>query len=260
MQNGRYVYAVIPASAVDSLKLETSGIDGAEVYPVVAGEVAALVSDADEDALRPDRKHLATHTEVLREVMNQTSMLPVAFGIVAGDERALRNLLAEHEADFSEELRNVTDQVELGLRGRLKVPNLFEYFVEAFPELRTMRDNLFQQGAEPSREQKIELGKSFAELLDRFRDEIVTSVRGSLEPVATGLRFLDPRTDDEVLNMAVLVPRDRVGEITRELEVLAPKLDQRLQLDLTGPWPPYNFVSLRVHLEEEAAAPEQEAR
>ncbi len=46
----------------------------------------------------------------------------------------------------------------MGLRGKLNVPNVFEYFMNAFPDLRQMRDDVFSQG-EPSREQKIELGK-----------------------------------------------------------------------------------------------------
>lgn len=248
-RNGKYLYAVVPADKADTLNLDASGIEGARVYPVVSGKLAALVSDIGNETLRPQRKHLAAHSGVLRQAMEQAPLLPVAFGIVAGSEREVRELLRAQEDAFSEQLRALTGQVEMGLRGRVQVPNTAEYFVKAVPELRAMRDDIFS-GGEPSREQKIELGKYFAEVLDHIREETIDAVQEAIGPVSSSVRVNEPRNESELLNLAVLVPRDRLQDFNRAVEDAASKLDENFHLEVSGPWPPYNFVDLRIHLEE----------
>jgi hypothetical protein len=46
-----------------------------------------------------------------------------------------------------------------------------------------------------------------------------------------------------VLDVALLVPRDAEDELlTRAAEYTAQAVDAGLELDLTGPWPPYSFA------------------
>ncbi len=100
---------MIPVEAVDKLKLDITGVQGAEVYPLVVGRLAAIVSDieTEEGTLRPERKQLAAHSDVLRKVIDQAPLLPVAFGIVAGSEREVRELLSNQRANSSEQLGEV---------------------------------------------------------------------------------------------------------------------------------------------------------
>ena len=242
---GTYLYSVIPAEAVDKLKLDVEGIDGAEVRPLVCGPLAAIVSNAEKTELRPERKNLSAHSAVLRALMDQTSLLPVAFGVVAGSEREVRELLADHESEMVEQLDGVKGRVEMGLRGLLRVPDTFRYFVEKFPDLEKMRDETFS-GGNPSREQMIELGQAFSETLEQFQNESADEAEGRLQAVGK-VRVNDPRSEEEALNLAVLVPREALDEFTRAVEELAPNLDENIELQVTGPWPPYNFVDLRIH-------------
>src|SRR5262249_2097337 len=152
------------------LKLEVDGVDGAEVHPLVKGKLAAIVSDREKEEIRPERKRLSAHSEVLQKLMDQTPLLPVAFGIVAGSERELKDLLDGHEEAFLDQLDDVAGNVEMGVRGQLNVDNAFDYYIEAYPELGEKRDELYEDG-EPSREDKIELGKLFSEVVEDFQDE-----------------------------------------------------------------------------------------
>lgn len=246
---GKYLYSVVPAEAVDKLNLEVEGIGGAEVHPLVSGALAAIVSDVDAGELRPERRNLSAHSSVMRTLMDQTSLLPVAFGIVAGSEREVRELLADHEAEMLEQLEGVKGMVEMGVRGVLQVEDVFRYFVEKLPDLRKMRDEIYS-GGEPSREEKIELGQAFAELLQEFQGECADAAVEHLQTVGR-VRVNDPRSEEEALNLAVLVPREAVESFTQAVNELAPALDEKIELAVTGPWPPYNFVDLRIQAEEE---------
>lgn len=255
---GRYLYSVISAEAVDKLRLEVIGIDDAEVYPLVVGGLAAIVSDVERGELRPERKNLAAHSEVLRTVMNQTSLLPVAFGVIAGNERDLRELIANHESEMREQLEEVKGKVEMGLRGLLRVEDPFAYFVEKFPDLRQARDETFA-GGEPSREEKIELGQFFSERLQDFQDECAEIASEGLQSVGR-VRINEPRSEEEVLNLAVLIPSDEIESFRSAVDALAPDLDENIELQVSGPWPPYNFVELRIVSEVEEEEEAEEAR
>ena len=244
---GRYLYAVVPAESAEKLSFDTTGINGGEVYPLLAGRMAAIVSDIEPETLRPQRKHLAAHSAVLRKLMDETTALPVAFGIIAGGEQEVRNLLAEQEQPFLAQLDALRGQVEMGLRCRLK-GNAFEYFLSRFPDLRAMRDDMFRAG-EPSRDQKIELGKYFQELLERVRQETADTVQQGISSVASSTRVNAPHNETELLNLAVLVPREKLDTFRETVDAVASRLDENFEFDLTGPWPTYNFVDLRIHLE-----------
>ena len=254
-KRGKYLYAIVPAEAVDKLKLEANGVFGSEIYPLVFGKLAVVASDVEKGELRPERKNLSAHSGVLREVMDQTHLLPVAFGVVAGSEREVQELLADHEAEMREQLDQVKGSVEMGLRGVLQVPDVFEFFVQRYADLRKMRDETFANG-EPSREEKIELGQYFAELLESYHDECVDKVVTGLGSVVKKCRSNETRNEEEVLNLAVLVARDQIDSFTRAVEALAPSLDEEIELRVTGPWPPYNFVDLRIKKVEEEEAEE----
>jgi len=256
--NGRYLYSVIPAEAVDSLKLEVDGIDGADVYPLVVGSLAAIVSDLEEQKLRPERKNLSAHSAVLRKLMDQSTLLPVAFGIVAKDERDIRDLLADHEREMLDQLERVKDKVEMGLRGTLRVPDVFQFFIEKFPELRERRDETFA-GGEPSREAKIELGQLFSELLQDLQDDYAAQAEERLRQVGE-VRVSEPRSEEEMINLSVLVARGELGSFREAIEALAPDLDEHIDLQVSGPWPPYNFVELRIESMEEDEEEGEEAR
>ncbi|HEY0839015.1 MAG TPA: GvpL/GvpF family gas vesicle protein [Vulgatibacter sp.] len=257
---GKYLYSVVPAEAVDKLKLEVEGIEGSEVHPLVSGQLAAIVSDVAATEMRPERRNLSAHSAVLRSLMDQTNLLPVAFGVVAGSEREVRELLAEHESEMREQLEAVDGKVEMGLRGVLQVPDIFKYFVEKYSDLRQLRDEIFS-GGQPSRDQKIELGQAFAEMLQQFQDECADQASQHLQNVGK-TRANEPRSEEEALNLAVLVPRESVEAFTKAVNEMAPSLDENIELQVTGPWPPYNFVDLRIHTveEEEEAEEGEEAR
>jgi len=49
------------------------------------------------------------------------------------------------------------------------VPNIFEYFVDAHPDLKEARDRLFGGASQPSQNDRIELGRMFERLREADR-------------------------------------------------------------------------------------------
>ena len=105
LAGGKYIYAII-LDAQDRT-FEVLGIDRQPVYSVSDGKVAAVMSDFSRDRIRPERAHLAAHKEVLASLMVESTALPMAFGIIADNLKAVRKMLKLNEADFIEQLERV---------------------------------------------------------------------------------------------------------------------------------------------------------
>jgi hypothetical protein len=51
-----------------------------------------------------------------------------------------------------------------------------------------------------------------------------------------------------IMNAAFLISRDQEGAFDVKVKTIASKFD-KLTFKYTGPWPPYNFVNIRLKLE-----------
>src|SRR3972149_380491 len=151
---GEYLYAVIAAPQEDR-NYGAIGINGGMVYAVSNGEVAAVVSDVPNEKIRPERRNLAAHHEVLKQLMKQYAVLPMSFGVIADGPEAIQRILSLNRSVFLDQLRRVERKVEMGLRVVWDVPNIFEYFVGTYPELMALRDRLFGGNHEPSQDDKL---------------------------------------------------------------------------------------------------------
>jgi len=140
-RNGRYLYAIIEASVERTFG--PIGMDGSDVYLIVEGKAAAVVSNVPNKKIRPQRKNIAAHHAVLNKIMEEMTPLPMAFGIIADGERAIRKILADNRDIFQEQFTTVAGKVEMGMRISYDVPNIFEYFISTDPELRAARDQYF---------------------------------------------------------------------------------------------------------------------
>ncbi|MGC8642540.1 MAG: GvpL/GvpF family gas vesicle protein, partial [Isosphaeraceae bacterium] len=156
---GRYLYAIVDG-APDSTTFDFPGLDNTLVHAIGDSGVAAIVSDLPNQKIRPERRRLAAHHDVLRRLMADHTVLPIAFGIVADGPEAVRRILRINGEAFAEQLDRVRGRVEMGLRVTWDVANIFEYMIGLHEELRSLRDRIFRGGRTPTQDDKIELGRT----------------------------------------------------------------------------------------------------
>ena len=130
--------------------------------------------------------------------MGQSDLLPMSFGIIADGREDVERILDANGAALGERLQFVHGRVEMGLRVSWNVPNIFEYFVSTHPELRDLRDRLFQGGAVPSPDDKIELGRRFDRALQVDRALCLRKVVGLIESACFAIKENEPRTECDV--------------------------------------------------------------
>lgn len=242
-KSGRYLYAIVPASEERAYGL--AGINGADVYIIANGRLAAVVSDIPNEKIRPERRHLAAQQAVLKGLLAvANAMLPMAFGIIADGPQAIRKILTRNQKAFLEQLQRVAGMVEMGLRVSLDVPNIFEYFVNTHPELRAARDRFLGTYRNPSQEDKIELGRMFDRFLNEDREAYTEKVEEILSCYCREVKRNKCRNESEVMSLACLVPREAQGRFEEGVFAAAKLFDNNFTFDYNGPWAPHNFVEL----------------
>jgi len=238
----QYMYAVIHAS--DSVPESCPGVDGQGIYKIEEGRLAAVAGGVAAVRIRPERRHLAAHQEVLKQLLSSATPLPITFGTVADNPKAVRQFLAKHRSELLNQLKRVRGKVEMGLRVTWQAPNIFEYFVNTHASLREARDRLVADPRHSTQDQKIETGRMFERLLTEDRARHAAKVEAILDAAGIECKANKSKTESEVMNLACLVERDRLDDFGRSVFEAAQLFDHDFAFDYSGPWAPHNFVAI----------------
>jgi hypothetical protein len=243
-KSGRYMYAIIPGAQERSFG--PIGLNGAKVYTICVGEAAAVVSDAPCGRIRPERRNFAAHQAVLKTLVEEGDLLPMSFGNISTNGSAVKDFLAKNNSSISKALKRVSAKFEMGLRVNLDAPNIFEYLVRTYEELRIARDELLRPNTEPTQDEKIELGRLFQNILESAREQHVETVSKSLAACCSEIKTNKCRDEREIMNLACLIDRGGVENFEDGVLKAASLFDDNFAFDYNGPWAPHNFVDLEV--------------
>ncbi len=244
--SGRYLYAVVASNGKHDFG--SLGIDDQQVYTISNGPISAVVSNVTNKKIRPQRRNLAAHQQVLKCLIEETTPLPMVFGIIADGDRAVKETLAHHHSLFLEQIKRVSNKVEMGLRVSWDVDNIFDYFINTHPELRQARDEYFTGPREPSQEDKLELGRLFENLLQEDRENYTNDVEQIIGPYCHEIKHGKCRNEKDVMNLACLVDRDAESRFEKGVLKAANKFDNNFIFDYNGPWAPHNFVDIDLEI------------
>ncbi|MGW1955993.1 GvpL/GvpF family gas vesicle protein [Streptomyces sp. NPDC001920] len=234
-----YVYG-ITASSHPELPKDFGGV-GDPPRPVRVlkeGALAALVSDAPE-GLRPKRKELLAHSNVLAEVGANGCVLPMRFGSVAPDDEAVTSVLAERADHYQERLRALDGKVEYNVKATHVEEAVLHRVMAGNPEVRALTEANRQAGG-GSYDDRLRLGEMVVAAVKAQEAEDATDVRHTLEPAADAVS-VGPDSSGWLANVSFLVDRDGVETFLAAVEQLR-KGHPHLDLRVNGPLPPYSFV------------------
>lgn len=243
----KYLYAFIREK--EDCRLPQAGLNQQDAYGISKNGLQAVVSDVPNKRVRPERRNIAAHQAVLRQLVNmEVSPLPVSFGIIADDLEAVEHILDTYSETLSENLDYVHGKVEMGLRVTWDVPNIFEYFVQTHPELRQVRDRAFGRHREPTHDEMIEIGRMFDHCLQEDRETHTSQVEDILDGYCLEIRRNKCPKESDVMNLACLVNRKDLKAFEQGIFEAAELFDNSFTFDYNGPWAPHNFVNLELTL------------
>ncbi|MFE5857572.1 GvpL/GvpF family gas vesicle protein [Streptomyces sp. NPDC056500] len=234
-----YVYGIARSSHPD-LPEHAAGVGDPPrpVRVVSQGRIKALVSDAPEK-VRPKRRDLLAHQDVLRQAGESGPVLPLRFGGVSPDDRTLLSVLADKEEYYVERLAALDGKVEYNIKATHDEDAVLYRVLSDDPALRESVEAGRRSGG-GSHEDKVRLGERIAQAVqvrEAHDAQLVrTSLEGLSEEVSAG-----PQSVGWLTNLSFLVARDRSAELVNAVDALRQE-HPHLSLTVTGPLPPYSFV------------------
>ncbi|MGW0822633.1 GvpL/GvpF family gas vesicle protein [Streptomyces sp. NPDC002845] len=234
-----YVYGVVAASH-PPLPEGMGGVgDPARPVRVLEeGDLAAIVSDAPE-GLRPKRNHLLAHQNVLAEAGAGGAVLPMRFGSLAADDKAVTSVLAERAEHYRERLKALEGKVEYNIKASHNEEAVLHHVMAENPEIRAVTEANRQEGG-GSYEQRLRLGEMVVAALQNQEAADAVELQHTLEPVAEAVS-VGPESTGWLANVSFLVARTSAEAFlaaVQEVRTGHPHLEVRVN----GPLPPYSFV------------------
>jgi hypothetical protein len=254
MQEGRYVYGIIEAS--DSVTFGKTGIGGTgeTVYTVNHGDVAAVVSKTSVFIFDPTRENALAHEHVIETVMKTNTIIPMSFGTVFRTDDDIRQVLKSIYPSLKDVLKQMAGKLEFGLKVTWDRDAVIEELKRDDEEIHRFHIELTKKHLQSTYFARMQLGRMIDKALADRAAEYVRAIYEALRNVCVASRDNKVIGDKMIMNAAFLIERDREAEFDAAVNKIAGKFSDRLNFKYTGPWPPYNFVNIRLKLEKGTAS------
>lgn len=252
---GKYLYGIIRTEG--DRDLGPIGFRRAQVYTIGFRDIAALVSHHPLTKIKPLRDNLTLHHQVIKEAIQNFTIIPMVFGHIVRGAGEIRRLLEINYPEIDQELKRLGNKVEMGLKVLWDVDNIFEYFVSRDRELRDFRDRIFGRSREPSQGEKIDLGRLFESKLNRERKRHTETVVRVLSGCTVDAKVIPPTHEKMVMNGAFLIERGKEALFEERVHLAAGLFDGNFTFDYSGPWAPHNFIALKLTELGSASSPQE---
>jgi Gas vesicle synthesis protein GvpL/GvpF len=236
-----YFYGVSESVPHDAV--QQAGVDlQSPIEPVSCEELVGWISrvsaeDFEENLARnmENLDWLATasvaHQRAISAIASKTEILPARFGTVFRSEASLRKHVRARQRQIARDFKRIKGADEWGI----KVFAAKSVSSPIAPNVRSGKDYLQAKAAllPPRRVQKSANG-DFAEFETELRKVALDSaVVGNVSGGQRGLRF----------QTSLLVKRKDRKKLELVLRKFSKRWAESCQIECTGPWPPYSFVS-----------------
>jgi hypothetical protein len=261
---GLYVYCIAERGSLEPIFAEAlpDAIEPeAALEMVVQNNLAAAISPVPLSEYGEDElpKHLTDatwtairamrHERVAEHFARRAAVVPLRFGTIYLERAGVEQMLSERGAELSAIIERVRGREEWGLNLYFDRAKLLENIVTLSPNLR----ELAEQAESASPGQSYLMRKKIESLREReARAELKRSaakIEQELSGASCGVKRLRVLKDEGsergelAAKFAILVERKGFDQFHAQAERLANEYAPAgFQVELTGPWPPYNFT------------------
>ncbi len=234
---GRDMCVMVSQIDIDQFQLQIK-----KVFSEFAKNVGAAPSETEEI--------LKAHENVVASLMKGTTIVPFTFGTILKDENAASKLLQDEEENFKKLLSKFAGREEWGLKVYADLQQFIQYIAQTEPEFKNLE------------EKREKLSRGVAYLLGRkMEQELKSNAVARLAKITVAIfqelgedafeaklnktlpQKLTGKKKEMALNTVYLVEKEKVDCFCAQEKRLLKKYEPMgLDLEISGPWPPYNFT------------------
>jgi hypothetical protein len=251
--SGIYVYCIIESQDERGFGRMGIGGRGDEVYTVHYKELAAVVSQTPLMVYDPTRENALAHEHVNEVVIEQGfTPVPMSFGTIFKTEKDILEFLEDTYDALCDVLTKMKDKLEFGLKVNWNREEVLAEVERDNEDIRRLKEEIVNNLHSSTYFARMQLGRLVERALAEKSDAYVRDIYDHLRDTAIASRSNKPIGDKMIMNAAFLVERDKAGIFDEKVQEIAQRFEGKLSFRYTGPWPPYNFVTIRLQLERSA--------
>jgi hypothetical protein len=262
-----YVYGIIRFEADRELAavLPAEGLAGNPVRTVAGDGLAAIASGLampaenrpfEEELEEPERARslILDHYRVLRQTVDDRTVLPVRFGALFSDDASVLAALEENRRTLLDALDRVEGAREWGVKIFCDRQALCRHVEATSSAVRAAQGKLseategraFFMRRQIARLGEEEVQRAIAQKIDASRQSLGNAARADralkLQPAS-----VHGCADEMVWNGALLVARSAEQRLLSMVDGLEQAdAQQGFHYEVTGPWPPFSFVDCQL--------------
>ena len=246
---GKYVYCIIESSTPRSFGKIGIGNRHDEVYTIHYGELAAVVSDTPLVVYDPTRENALCHERVQEVVMAEHTVIPMSFGCVFRTDDDIVEFLKDTYEALTDVLHRMRDKIEFGLKVIWDTDRVMQEIEQDYEEIYRLKAEILNNQQGSTYFARMQLGRLVERALGEKSATYVREIYDTLRDTAIASRANKLIGDKMILNAAFLVVRGDASAFDHQVQEIAQRYEGKLTFRYTGPWPPYNFVNVRLKLE-----------
>ncbi len=242
-----------------------TGVDDRPVVQVSNNGLVAAVSRIVREDIKSDVSLIMAYKKVIDSFHRERTVIPMRYGCLLKEKKQVAQLLEKNRMQYETLLKKLNGCVEMGIRVlivdcRLPIKDLnnnnsapgtrhaaspmnrdFRYAPTSNQQPATSTSGrTYLTSRKAHYEQEDKLGKEIETLTEQYRKAFSgLYVKFKAEHPATG--NLQSQTPNPLVSLYFLVPRQSVEPFRRVFRHIC--RGQNVKLLMSGPWPPYNFVT-----------------
>ncbi|WP_197320004.1 GvpL/GvpF family gas vesicle protein [Saccharomonospora sp. NB11] len=239
-----YIYGIVPSDVeLDGGDVTGIGDPPGAIDTVRHGDIAALVSEIKVDRPLGTPDDLRAHARILDASAAEVPVLPLRFGAVVTDRDAVTDeLLAQHHDEFAAALDELEGKAQYLLKGRYDERAVINEILDENSDAARLRDAIRDKPEEATRNERLALGELIANTIAAKREaDTATAVR-ALEDLGVEVSVREATHERDAVYVACLATVADQRDLEDVVDDLARQWDERVELKLTGPLAPYDFV------------------
>jgi len=244
---GKYVYCIIKTETPLGFGPLGIGAEPAETHTVNFRDIAAVVSRTPMVVQDPTRDNVLAHQRVNETVMQKHTVIPMSFGTVFKTDDDIIELLRSAYDAFIDVLNKMQDKFEFGLKVLWDRDQIIREIEEEDEDIRRLKSEISSQKGS-TYFARMQYGRLIDAALQERSERYVAEIFHGLRDVSVASRANKPIGDRMIMNAAFLVGRETEQAFDSRVKEIGQQYD-KLTFKYTGPWPPYNFVNIRLKLE-----------
>ncbi|WP_349407378.1 GvpL/GvpF family gas vesicle protein [Pseudalkalibacillus sp. SCS-8] len=247
---GIYLFCGIQTDQED--EFGTVEIEGQSrnIFTIHYKDAAMVVAEAPLKIYHPNKENLMFHQNTVSEVMNRNdTVIPISFGNIFKTREDVKVLLENLYPQFKKLFPEIKGKMELGLKVIGKKEWL-ESKVNEYEDIVNKAASVNNKSEAASYYERIQLGDFAQKMVSQIQQEIIAEIYEPLKDTAEAARNNPPHGEKMLMNASFLIDRKQEGMFDEKINAAHEKWKDKVDFKYTGPWPVYNFVNIRLSVEE----------